>query len=554
MLYDCIMSHVVDAPNASHPAPPSPREEAPILFPVALRSRNGEPHAMPGAPADEGDQAHTRGLSGRRSDFKVVIIGTGFAGLGMAIQLKKAGIDDFVLLERASALGGTWRDNRYPGCACDVPSHLYSFSFEPKADWSRAYSPQEEIRLYLEHCADKYGLREHIRFDQDVTSAIWQEDAQVWEVRSTSGTVRGNMLVSGIGALSNPSYPNVPGRERFRGKQFHSATWDHDHPLEGKRVGVIGTGASAIQFVPVIQPKVSHLTLFQRTPPWILPKPDRAYAAWEKALFSKVPGVRFLLRQSIYWSHEARVLVFSKAPKLMKAAADMGRKHIARNIRNEELRRKVTPDYLPGCKRILISNDYYASLDRPNVEVTTDGVREIVEDGVVLASGRHVPLDTLIYGTGFTVQSYLGKLRIYGRGGHELSERWGKNPAAYRGTTVAGYPNLFTLLGPNTGLGHNSVVFMIEAQIRYVMKCIDHMKRAKLSSVDVLPEVQASYNKALGRELDTTVWASGCESWYLNDEGKNTTIYPGFTFFFRQALGRFHPEEYAVTRGVPAFV
>lgn len=550
MFYDCSMSHVVDAPNAPLPAAVRAREDAPP--PVVARSR--ELDRQEGSSDTASPEHDTRGVSKGRRDFKVVILGTGFAGLGMAIQLKKAGIHDFVLLERASALGGTWRDNHYPGCACDVPSHLYSFSFEPKTDWSRAYSPQEEIRLYLEHCADKYGIREHIRFDEDVTSATWDQGAQVWEVRSTSGTVRGNLLVSGIGALSNPSYPNVPGRERFRGKQFHSATWDHDYPLEGRRVGVVGTGASAIQFVPRIQPKVAHLTLFQRTPPWILPKPDRAYAAWEKALFSKVPGVRFLYRQSIYWSHEARVLVFSKAPKLMKAVARMGRRHVERSIRDEELRRKVTPDYLPGCKRILISNDYYASLDRSNVEVTTDGVREIVEDGVVLASGRHVPLDTLIYGTGFTVQSYLGKLRIHGRGGHELSERWGKNAAAYRGTTVAGYPNLFTLLGPNTGLGHNSVVFMIEAQIRYVMKCIAHMQRAKLSSVDVLPEVQAAYNKALGRDLDTTVWASGCESWYLNDEGKNTTIYPGFTFLFRQALGRFHPEEYAVTRGVPAFV
>ena len=514
-----------------------------------------------GAPPDDGSQgadeeAASRTGPRRRQERprKVVIVGTGFAGIGMAIALQKAGIRDFVLLERARAIGGTWRDNRYPGCACDVPSHLYSFSFEPKTNWSRAYAPQEEIRLYLEACVDKHGLRDRIRFGQSVASATWSEKDETWTVVSEAGDVfEGNVLVSGIGALSNPSYANVKGLEKFRGKQFHSATWDHAYPLEGKRVGVIGTGASAIQFVPQIQPKVASLTLFQRTPPWVLPKPDRAYTSDEKSAFARIPGRRFLHRQAIYWKNELLGTMFSKAPRLMAVAAAIGKWHIRKSIHSPELRRAVTPSYLPGCKRILISNDYYPALDRPNVEVVTSPIHEVTASGVLLESGRTIELDALIHGTGFSVQSYLGKMKIYGKGGVELGARWGKNPAAYRGTTVAGYPNLFTLLGPNTGLGHNSVVFMIEAQIRYVMSAIAHMRKARLGSVDVLPDVLTAYNTRIGRELDTTVWSSGCESWYLNDQGKNTTIYPGFTFKFRHETRTFHPEEYATTERAAVF-
>lgn len=499
-----------------------------------------------------GDETVTRRA---KHVHRVVIIGTGFAGIGMAIALQKAGIRDFVLLERANAIGGTWRDNRYPGCACDVPSHLYSFSFEPNPRWSRAYSPQEEIRLYLEACVDKHGLRDRIRFGQTIDHATWSDDEQTWTVSSEAGeTFRGHLLVSGIGALSNPAYPNVPGLDRFRGKQFHSATWDHTYALEGKRIGVIGTGASAIQFVPQIQPKASRLTLFQRTAPWIMPKPDRAYTEREKKLFSRIPGRRFFHRQAIYWRNELVGAMFSKAPRLMTVVAELGKWHIRRSIRNPALQRAVTPTYLPGCKRILLSNDYYPSLDRPNVDVVTDPIREVTETGVVLRSGRAIELDVLIHGTGFSVQSYLGKMKIHGKNGVELGAHWGKNAAAYRGTTIAGFPNLFTLLGPNTGLGHNSVVFMIEAQIRYVMSAIEHMKRDKLSSVEVLPAVLSAYNRRLGEALDSTVWASGCESWYLNDEGKNTTIYPGFTFTFRRETRTFHPGEYQLARRGVVFI
>lgn len=478
---------------------------------------------------------------------EVLVLGTGFSGIGAAIRLAARGIRDVVLLERAASLGGTWRDNTYPGCACDVPSHLYSFSFEPKADWTRAYSPQEEIRAYLEAVAKKHDLLPKMRFGRNVETARWDEERAVWTLTTDTGeTFVGRVLVSGIGALSNPAYADVRGLDRFRGKTFHSATWDHAYPLRGKRVGVIGTGASAIQFVPAIQPEVAHLTLFQRTAPWVLPKPDRAYSALERLAFERLPGRRFLHRQAIYWRNELFGSMFSKAPRTMALAATIGKWHIARAVRDPSLRALLTPTYLPGCKRILLSNDYYPALARPNVEVTGDPIREAYEGGLVTASGREIPLDAIIHGTGFTVQSYLGKLRVYGRGGRELGATWGKNASAFRGTTVPGYPNFFTLLGPNTGLGHTSVVLMIEAQIGYVVDALAHLARRGGASIEVLPEPARAYEAAIAAKLDRSVWASGCESWYLNDEGRNTTLYPGLTFEFMLETSRFRARDHAI--------
>ncbi|MBK6459980.1 MAG: NAD(P)/FAD-dependent oxidoreductase [Myxococcales bacterium] len=505
----------------------------------------------PAPPKTDGAGARVA-RSGPRQ-LAVLILGSGFSGLGLAMQLKAAGIHDFLVLERAARLGGTWRDNHYPGCACDVPSHLYSFASEPNPRWSRAYSPHDEILRYLEGCAERHGLGPHLRFGQEARTATWDEEGQRWEVVTAAGdTFHARVLVSGIGALSNPTYAKVPGLESFEGKQFHSATWDHDYPLEGKRVGVIGTGASAIQFIPQIQPRVSHLTVFQRTPPWILPKPDRAFSELEKVALERIPPLRRLYREAIYWRAEGRAVLFTRAPGLMKLAAALGRRHIRKSLRSPRLREIVTPRYVPGCKRILVSNDYYPALEQANVEVVTDALAEVTRTGVRLASGRPIALDALIHGTGFTVQSALGSLTVHGRDGRELGAQWRADTSAYRGTTVAGYPNLFTLLGPNTALGHSSVVLMIEAQLRYVMSCLDHMARAGLTSVDVRPDVQRDYNDALQDALGRTVWASGCESWYLDARGKNTTIYPGFTFTFRRETATFRPEEYAVRRGVAA--
>ncbi|WP_394837325.1 NAD(P)/FAD-dependent oxidoreductase [Pendulispora rubella] len=473
----------------------------------------------------------------------VAIIGTGFSGLCMAIKLKEAGIDDFVLLERAGAIGGTWRDNTYPGCACDVPSHLYSLSFEPSASWSRAYAPQSEIRAYLERCFDKYHVRPHVRFHAKVVSAEFEDER--WRIRIEGGEdLTADILVSGVGGLSNPAYPKLRGRERFRGEQFHSALWNHDYDLTGKRVAVIGTGASAIQFIPEIQPKVGQLTLFQRTAPWIIRRDDRAFHPVEKFLFEKVPAVRWLYRQKIYWQHEWRAFGFTIYPPMLKAAALMGKANIRRSIKNPELRKKVTPNYTPGCKRILKSDDYYQSLDKPNVEVLTTGIAEVKEHSIVTDDGREVPVDAIIYGTGFAVHEYIGPVQIRGRDGADLATAWKDGAEAYLGTTISGFPNLFMLTGPNTGLGHNSMVYMIESQVHYVMECIKLMRERSLSFVDVREDLQKQYNESLQNRLKGSVWSTGCASWYLNEQGKNTTLWPSFTFAFRARTRRFVPADY----------
>jgi len=477
------------------------------------------------------------------SHVTVAIVGTGFSGLCMAIKLKEAGIHDFVLLERAGGIGGTWRDNTYPGCACDVPSHLYSLSFEPSTKWSRVYARQPEIQAYLEKCFDKYDVRSRVRFHSKVTGAEF--DGARWRITINDGEeITADILVAGAGGLSNPAYPDLPGRDRFRGAQFHSSTWDHDYDLAGKRVAVIGTGASAIQFVPEIQPKVENLFLFQRTAPWVLPRPDRAFRRAELFAFEKLPGVRWLYRQAIYWQHEWRAFGFTAHPGILKVAAGMGRRHIRRSIRNPELRKAVTPHFTPGCKRILMSNDYYQALDQPNVDVLTGGIAEIKEHSVVTRDGREIPVDAIIYGTGFTVHEYTGPMKIRGRGGVDLHTAWKDGAQAYLGTTISGFPNLFVLTGPNTGLGHNSMVYMIEAQVHYVMEAIKLMRERSLSFVDVRETLQKRYNEALQKRLEGSVWSTGCSSWYLDKNGKNTTLWPSFTFAFRARTRRFEPRDY----------
>jgi cation diffusion facilitator CzcD-associated flavoprotein CzcO len=471
----------------------------------------------------------------------------------MAIELKRAGIDDFVILERAATLGGTWRDNHYPGCACDVPSHLYSFSFAPKHDWTRAFAPQEEIRAYLERCADEFDVRRHIRFNCEVVDAAWDEGQARWRVRARSGaTVTASALVVGIGGLSNPAIPRLPGIERFRGVQFHSARWDHGADLRGKRVAVIGTGASAIQFVPQIQPVVDKLFLLQRTAPWILPKPDRAFAGWERAAFGAVPGLRWLYRHYIYARLEGRVLAFEH-PALMRLVERQGRRHIERSIRDPALRDLLTPRYTPGCKRILLSNDYYPALAQPNVEVLGDEVAEVGERSVTLASGRTLEVDAILYGTGFAVHDYLGGMTVTGRDGVRLGDRWKQGAEAYLGTTIAGYPNLFTLTGPNTGLGHNSMVVMIEGQARYVRQALRLLHANPGAAIECRRERQDAFNAWLARRTATTVWASGCRSWYLDERGRNTVLWPGLATAFRARTLRLRLADYVVsfTRAAP---
>ncbi|TMC49216.1 MAG: NAD(P)/FAD-dependent oxidoreductase [Chloroflexi bacterium] len=480
----------------------------------------------------------------------VVVVGTGFSGIGAAIRLKQQGFDDFVVLERAHDVGGTWRDNTYPGCTCDVPSHLYSFSFEPNPRWSHSFSRQGEIWEYLRTCARRHGVMPHIRFGHELVSAAWDDELDRWRIETTGGHFTARVLVTGVGALSEPSVPSIPGIETFRGTVFHSASWNHDHDLAGERVAVIGTGASAIQFVPEIQPRVGRLLLFQRTPPWVVPRRDRRLRAFEQRLYRVAPAVQRLARLGIYWGREAMFVGFGIDTRLQRGPERMARRHLRRQVPDRTLRKKLTPDYTIGCKRILLSNDYYPALAQPNVEVITDRIQEVREHSIVTADSVEHEIDTIIFGTGFHVTDMPAAKRLRGRGGVLLADAWRDGMGAYRGTTIAGFPNLFMLVGPNTGLAHTSLVFMIECQIAYVMDCLRYMRRSRVATVEVKPEVQARYCDDVHARMQRTVWVTGgCVSWYLDAAGRNTTLWPNFTWRFRQLTRRFDPQSYLVNAG-----
>ncbi|QUX28188.1 NAD(P)/FAD-dependent oxidoreductase [Nocardiopsis akebiae] len=481
--------------------------------------------------------------------FRVAVIGSGFAGIGMAVRLKQAGLKDFVVLERAGGVGGTWRDNSYPGAACDVPSHLYSFSFAPNPHWSRSFSPQPEIHDYMERVAGEYGVREHVRTDHDMRSAHWEPGGNRWRIETSRGTVTAQFLVSAAGPLADPSYPDIKGLDTFEGTMFHSAAWDHDHDLTGRRIAVIGTGASAIQFVPRIQPAAGRLTLFQRTAPWVMFRHDRGITRLERWLYRNVPLTQQIARKSIYWGRETYILGFAKNPRLLSVVERLGRANIRRGVKDPELRAKLTPDFRAGCKRILMSNDYYPALARPNVDVVTDGISEVRPRAVVTrdASGRETEheVDTIILGTGFHVSDPPVARRIFDAEGRSLSDHWGTDVQAFRGTTVAGFPNAFVLAGPNTGLGHTSQLFMIEAQIRYTMQALKYLCRNGLDRMDVRPKAQHDYNEMVARAMEGTVWVTGgCDSWYLNEQGRNTTLWPTFTWEFALRTRWFDPHNY----------
>ncbi|HEX2132502.1 MAG TPA: NAD(P)/FAD-dependent oxidoreductase [Actinophytocola sp.] len=484
-----------------------------------------------------------------------VVIGTGFSGLGMAIQLRRDGRDDFVVLEKADEVGGTWRDNTYPGCACDIQSHMYSFSFAQNPDWTRSFSPQPEIWDYLRRVTDAFDLRRHIHFGVEVTGARWDADEHRWHVTTGSGTGTGEeyvarFLVSGIGGLHIPNTPRLPGIENFEGVAFHSARWDHSYPLAGKRVAVVGTGASAVQFVPRIAPEVERLTIFQRTPPWIMPKPDHAMPAWAKRLFRAVPGAQRLYRNALYWMLEARAIGFNGRPRLMKLAQKVALAHMRRAVDDPELRRKLTPDYVMGCKRVLVANDFYPALTRPNVDVVTDGIAEVRAHSVVDTAGVEHEVDAIVFGTGFHVTDAFDYLDITGVDGRDLAKQWrAEGIQTHLGITVAGYPNLFFLLGPNTALGHNSVVFMIESQIRYVAKAMALADRHGAAALEPKESAQARFQSDLQRKLVAGVWTQGgCTSWYLDSHGVNRTIWPGFTWRYWLRTREFDAEQYQLHR------
>jgi cation diffusion facilitator CzcD-associated flavoprotein CzcO len=478
---------------------------------------------------------------------RVAIVGTGFAGLGIAIRLAQCGVTDFLVLERAGDVGGTWRDNTYPGAACDVPSHLYSFSFAPNPTWTRSFSAQAEIHAYLRDCVDRFGIRPHLRFHTEVLAARWDDAAQHWHLQTTTGELTAQVLLGGMGALSEPSIPDLPGLADFTGTVFHSARWDHDHDLTGERVAVVGTGASAIQFVPQIAGTAAHVDVYQRTPAWVVPRLNRRFGPAERAVYRRFPAFQRLMRAAIYWSRESYVLGFTGAPSLMRLPRAVARRHLRRQVSDPRLREILTPDYTVGCKRVLISNDFYPAVARPDVDVVPHGVAEVRTRSIVDADGVERPADTIIFGTGFHVTDFPFGRRVRGREGRLLSDHGDGSMQAYRGTTVHGFPNLFLLTGPNTGLGHSSMVFMMEAQFAYILAALRHMARTGATSIEVRADAQERYNAALQERLRRTVWnTGGCSSWYLDAKGNNTTLWPDFTFRFRQQTRRLDVAAYQV--------
>jgi Predicted flavoprotein involved in K+ transport len=479
----------------------------------------------------------------------VLIIGSGFAGLGAAIKLAQGGNHSFVVIERGSEVGGTWRDNTYPGAACDVPSHLYSYSFELNPNWTRSFSTQPEIESYLRGVARKYKVLDRHVFDCEMESARWNATTNQWDVVTSKGAYTADTVISAVGALCEPALPDIPGIDGFAGEIFHSARWNHDSELEGKRVAVIGTGASSIQIVPAIAERVAHIDVYQRTAPWVLPRVDREYTKLERLAFKYVPGFQWLSRALIYAVRESQVVALTRYPALTKPLQVVAEKHIARQVPDKKLRASVTPHWRIGCKRMLISNAWYPALQRENVDLVTDGIAEIRSNAVVTKDGTVREVDAIIVATGFHVTDSPAYETIVGADGRTLAEHFHQfGMQAYKGAAVAEFPNMFFLVGPNTGLGHSSMVYMIESQLNYVVDALDTIRREKLATVEVRRDVQNAYNAELQRKLAPTVWMTGgCASWYLDAHGNNTTLWPDFTFAFRKQTRRFDLEAYRTT-------
>ncbi len=484
-----------------------------------------------------------------------LVIGAGFAGLGTAIRLEEDGETDFLVIEKGSGVGGTWRDNTYPGAACDVPSQLYSFSFAPNPDWSSSFSPQPEIHAYLLRVAAESGVLDRFRFDTAVERAEWDDAAQLWRVSlSDGGEVTATTLISGAGGLSEPRLPDIDGLDGFQGEVFHSARWDHDVDLAGKRVAVIGTGASAIQIVPELQKVAGHVDVYQRTAPYVVPRGDRTYTRLERLAFRHLPLVQKVYRTAIYWGRELLVPGFTLDARLALPAKKLALGNIRAGIKDPALRAAVTPDFEIGCKRILISNDYYPALDSDNVDLVTDGIAEVTDHTIVSSDGTARPIDVLVVATGFFTTEQPIAERIVGREGRTLAEVWRETGmAGYKGTTVHGFPNYFSIVGPNTGLGHSSMVLMIESQIDYIRDAIRTMAVHRYAAVEPRRDVQDAWNTDLQRRMKRSVWTTGgCSSWYLDEHGRNTTLWPRTTYTFRNQLARFDVASYDVTAARPA--
>ncbi|MFC4605677.1 flavin-containing monooxygenase [Rhodococcus kronopolitis] len=475
-----------------------------------------------------------------------LIIGSGFAGLGAAIKLTQAGKRDFLVLERGSEVGGTWRDNSYPGAACDVPSHMYSYSFALNPEWTRSFSTQPEIQRYISSVARKYNVLDKHIFDCDMQSARWNDATARWDVQTTQGAFEAKIVVSAVGALCEPSLPDIKGIDGFEGEIFHSARWNHDADLAGKRVAVIGTGASAIQIVPQLAKTVSRLDVYQRTAPWVLPRADREYTKAEHLAFKYLPGFQKLCRTGIYWMRETQVVGLAKAPVFMKPLQFAAQRHLRMQIKDKDLRQKVTPNFQIGCKRMLISNNYYPALAQPNTDLVTDGIAEVTANSIVDRDGKAREIDAIVIATGFHVTDSPTFAGIIGKDGRSAAEVFdASGQQGYKGSAIANFPNMFFLVGPNTGLGHNSMVFMIESQINYLVDALATIDRHGIGTIEVRQDVQDAYNRDLQAKLAKSVWNNGgCASWYLDKHGNNTTLWPGFTFEFRNITRKFDLAAY----------
>jgi cation diffusion facilitator CzcD-associated flavoprotein CzcO len=482
----------------------------------------------------ESREENAKPLQAGARNARVLIIGSGFSGIAIARQLTQSGVQDVAILERSNGVGGVWQLNTYPGCTCDVPSNLYSFSFAPNPNWTSTYSAQPEIRDYLTDCIDRFNLRPNLHTGVEMTGATWRDGAQRWEVSTTTGLWTANVLISAVGPLTEPKLPDVPGIERFVGKIMHSARWDNDYDLTGKRVASIGTGASAIQYVPRIADQVSKLFVLQRNAPWIMPHDKRATTDRERLTYARHPLKQKLNRLKVYVSKEVLILGFVKHPKLMRFVEKLSRSHMHRQVKNPELRKLLVPDYTIGCKRVVPSNEWYPALQKPTVTLVPHALTEIREHSVVDATGTEHEVDTIIFGTGFHVADMPIADKIHGRDGTLLSDVWRGNPRAYLGTAVPGFPNLFLLLGPNTGLGHSSMIYMIESQVAHVARAIHELENSGAATIEVSRKTHDAYNTLVDRKMSTTVWeVGGCTSFYQDATGRNATLWPDWTFRFR---------------------
>ncbi|WP_063066298.1 flavin-containing monooxygenase [Nocardia violaceofusca] len=476
----------------------------------------------------------------------ILIIGAGFAGLGMALELQRAGIDNFTIVEKAGDLGGVWRENTYPGAACDVPSPLYSWSFEPKSDWPRRFSQQRDIHAYMRAVAEKHDLPRKIRFGIEVTDAEFDAARGVWQVRTADGEIlTADVLIPAVGQLSRPAMPNIPGIDTFTGSAFHSAEWDHDVDLTGKRVACIGTGASAIQYIPAIQPTVGHLTLFQRSAAWVLPKFDTEYTGLHHALFRYFPPSRWAERFAIWTFFEVMALALTDVPWIKHPVIAIADRHRADAVPDEQLRAKLTPDYAAGCKRGLFSNEYFPALAQPNVSVETTAIEAVTANGIRTADGVEHPVDVIIYGTGFKGTEFLAPMHIYGLGGRKLSDEWAPEGArAFLGMSVPGFPNLFMMYGPNTNVGSGSIIYMLESQARYIRQVVEYLSAKPGHFLAAQPAAEQAWDDWLRKRLADTPW-NFCSSWYRNASGRITNNWPGATLLFRWKTRRFDPADYA---------